>query len=110
MGSHYQGNFPVNLNPQHGFYGWFELPASAKDYRIKLLVRVDVTIIDPYERKHSLLPFGFVHKHKEGANEATWYYEPAPEAQEVLKKRTRSTSVSRKAIRRPAGGRKRRDA
>jgi hypothetical protein len=43
----------------------------------RLLVRVGVTIIDPYEREHKLLPFGFVHMRDAGKKQPGWYYEPS---------------------------------
>jgi len=81
---HYDGSIPVNLNPQQGFNGWFVVPEEAVAYQRRLLVRVDVVIIDPYEREHPLLPFGFVHLRADGKEPEGWYYEPSPEADEVL--------------------------
>ena len=72
-GAHYNGSTPVNLNPRHGFSGWFELPKAAARYKEYILVRVDATLIDPHERHHKLLPFGFMR-----TKDADWYYEPSP--------------------------------
>lgn len=89
IGSHYRGEFPVNLNPGHGFNGYFVLPlakgsATKPPFQV-LLVKVDVTIIDPYEREHRLLPFGFVYVPPKGQQKAQWYYEPSPEVDQILR-------------------------
>lgn len=74
----------MNLNPLQGFQGWFTLPKDAENYEQRLLVKVDATIIDPYDREHPLLPFGYCHERKGADGKPYWYYEPAPDAPEIL--------------------------
>lgn len=81
---HYSGRNWVNLNPGHGFNGWLKLPRNSVNYKTRLLVSINVTIRDPYEREHKLLPFGFVHLRRTDKAEEGWYYEPAPEVAEIL--------------------------
>lgn len=80
---HYNGDTLVNLNPQHGFRGFVRLPAASAGYRRRLLVRVGITIVDPYGREHRLLPFGYVHMRDPGGGSLGWYYEPAPDSKAV---------------------------
>jgi hypothetical protein len=42
-----------------------------------LRARIDVTLIDIYERPHTLLPVGYVHRMGPGDD---WYFEPSEEA------------------------------
>jgi hypothetical protein len=73
---HYDGTFLWNLNPGSGVNGHFNLPKGiALSDRAPIRARVDVNLIDIYERDHSLLPVGFVLNAG-----AEWYFEPSEEA------------------------------
>lgn len=74
---HYDGKYLWNLNPRCGASGQFEVPRTALDPSLgRLNARVDLTVIDLYEREHSLLPGGFVHTLEPGTD---WSFEPAEE-------------------------------
>jgi hypothetical protein len=74
---HYDGKYLWNLNPQSGVNGHFKLPEGMSLHSEPLRARVDVTLIDYYGRRHTLLPVGFVHRLGEGDE---WYFEPSEEA------------------------------
>lgn len=74
---HYNGGYVWNLNPQQGVVGIFKIPTKALDNPEEpLRVRVDIDLIDIYDRSHSMLPGGYVRNLKK---EAEWYFEPAVE-------------------------------
>jgi len=73
---HYNGAYLWNLNPRFGVNGHFPLPGkvhrsfTAKKKNIR--ARIDVTVIDIYERHHKLLPVGYVLT----PSENDWYLQP----------------------------------
>jgi hypothetical protein len=71
---HYSGLYLWNLNPRQGVEGHFYTPPSipTRD-REPLRARVDLTLVDIYEREHSLLPTGYI---KPLDSERDWYFEP----------------------------------
>jgi hypothetical protein len=76
-GGHYDGKFLWNLNPRSGVVGHFDVPESVlQNGTDPLKARVDLTVIDLYDREHTLLPGGYVHTLQPGAE---WYFEPAEE-------------------------------
>jgi hypothetical protein len=78
---HYDGKYLWNLNPGAGVNGHFDLPDSVSlNSGDPLRARVDVTLIDLYERRHSLLAVGFVHRL--GPTDE-WYFEPSEEALKI---------------------------
>ena len=78
---HYNGNWLWNLNPGFGIKGHFTVPQGMLLQGDPLRTRVDVTVIDIYEREHKLLPVGFVLKLGERPN---WYFEPSEKALDIL--------------------------
>jgi hypothetical protein len=72
---HYSGKVLWNLNPGFGVNGHFDASRSLSE-PVPLRARVDVTLIDIYEREHKLLPVGYVHRL--GASD-DWYLEPSEE-------------------------------
>ncbi len=71
---HYDGSYLWNLNPRFRVLGHFMAPketllGSAGPLR----ARVDVGVIDIYEREHTLLPMGYVNL----LDGSDWYLEPA---------------------------------
>lgn len=70
--SQYTGERLWNLNPRHGVRGHFQVPSKVVDSTEHLEIRVFVTIIDQYERKHPLLPLAWVYMR----NVNSWYLEP----------------------------------
>ena len=74
---HYDGAHLWNLNPGFGVNGHFAVPAEALSGNDALRARIDVTLIDIYERPHTLLPVGYVHRKGPGDD---WYFEPSEEA------------------------------
>jgi hypothetical protein len=72
---HYDGRFLWNLNPQSGVNGHFSLPATV-DLSAPVAAKVNLTVVDLYEREHPLLPTGYVFA--PGLDE--WYFEPAEAA------------------------------
>jgi len=74
---HYDGTYLWNLNPGSGVNGHFAVPAEVLSNGEPLRARIDVTLIDIYERPHELLPVGYVHRLEQGGD---WYFEPSEEA------------------------------
>ncbi len=74
---HYDGTYLWNLNPGSGVNGHFGVPPEVLSKGDPLRARVDVTLIDVYQRPHKLLPVGFVHTLGQGGD---WYFEPSEEA------------------------------
>ena len=72
---HYSGKFLWNLNPGFGVNGHFDVSHFLSE-QVPLRARIDVTLIDIYEREHKLLPVGYVHRL--GASD-DWYLEPSEE-------------------------------
>ena len=71
---HYDGTLSWNLNPLEGVNGHFSLPVSNLEKNNEpLRAHVSRTVIDIYERKHELLPNGYVYDFSTGCN---WYFEP----------------------------------
>lgn len=68
----YSGKKLWNLNPHSSFSGNFDLPKDLIPKDEQLELRVQVSIIDQYEREHFNLPVGFVYV-PEGN---FWYAEP----------------------------------
>jgi hypothetical protein len=73
-GVHYSGKELWNLNPQSTVRGHFALPKNLENLDEKLEAKVDVTIVDIYDREHHNLPVSWVYMPTEGA----WYFEPCP--------------------------------
>ena len=73
-GVHYSGKELWNLNPQSTVRGHFALPKNLENLDEKLEAKVDVTVVDIYDREHHNLPVSWVYMPTEGA----WYFEPCP--------------------------------
>jgi hypothetical protein len=74
---HYDGTYIWNLNPGFGVAGYFKVPQETLlDQTQPLRARIDVTLIDIYERSHRLLPVGYI---LDLQSECEWYFEPAEE-------------------------------
>ncbi|MBU4373024.1 MAG: hypothetical protein KJ714_00995 [Euryarchaeota archaeon] len=67
--SQYTGERLWNLNP--GVRGHFPVPSEVVESTESLEIRVSVTVIDQYERKHQLLPLAWVYM-----RDRNWYLEP----------------------------------
>lgn len=76
---HYDGTYLWNLNPGFGVNGHFTAPAYNAVSSEQLRARVDVTLIDIYERPHILLPVGYVLEVGAGNEGNEWYLEPSEE-------------------------------
>ncbi len=75
-GEHYNGAHLWNLNPGRGTEGHFAITGADLGQGAEpLRARVDVTLIDIYERRHALLGVGFV----KNVGVAEWYFEPSLE-------------------------------
>jgi hypothetical protein len=75
---HYDGRYLWNLNPQQSFRGSFKVPGDISLPSPYLLrARVDLTVVDIYEREHPLLPGGYVLDLS--CTPSNWYFEPAEE-------------------------------
>lgn len=72
FGPYYDGTKPWRMNPGSNVLGHFRLPTKAQQNKSRLEVEVRASIIDCIDRKHELLPFGFVYDRKA----ADWYAEP----------------------------------
>lgn len=73
---HYDGRYLWSLNPRQGCHGHFELPKQMFPRKGPIRARVDVSILDLYEREHFLLPVGWV---LPLSSKGEWYFEPAEE-------------------------------
>jgi hypothetical protein len=71
---HYSGKQLWNLNPQSSASGHFQLPRQQENLADRLEVKVDVTIVDMYDREHRNLPVSWVYMPAQNA----WYFEPCP--------------------------------
>lgn len=74
---HYDGTYAWNLNPGFGVNGHFKVPDAVVSTTDPLRAKVDVTLIDIYDRAHKLLPVGYVHVM---GLEDDWYLEPSETA------------------------------
>lgn len=73
---HYDNTFEWNLNPGFGVNGHFKLPKDALlSSEDPIRAKVEVTLIDIYDRSHKLLPVGWVHNL--GNLQNGWYLEPS---------------------------------
>jgi hypothetical protein len=70
----YAGQHLWNLNPKFGVLGHFNAPTEVVESAEKLEVKIEIAIIDQYEREHCLLPISYVYMRE--AN--SWYLEPCP--------------------------------
>lgn len=68
----YSGKKLWNLNPRYAIAGYFELPNDMIPDSGALELRVKLTVIDQFERKHPFLPYGFIYVHEGNY----WYVEP----------------------------------
>ena len=74
---HYDGSFTWNLNPRQIVVGHFRVPDDVLQHpEDPLRARVDITLIDIHQRKHAMLPGGYVRTL--GSND-DWYFEPCEE-------------------------------
>jgi hypothetical protein len=58
---YYSGKIIWNLNPGLTFGGNFSLPKECAEKNENLQLELSVTVIDPYEREHELLPVCFTY-------------------------------------------------
>jgi hypothetical protein len=86
--SHYNGTYIWNLNPGFGVSGHFSIHPKMSEAlkRDQIRARVDITILDIYDRSHKLLPVGYVLADADATEE--WYLEPSEDALEVRQPRT----------------------
>lgn len=73
-GVHYSGKQLWNLNPQSTVFAHFPIRREPQNANDKLEVKIDVTIVDIYDREHHNLPVSWVYM----PNEKAWYFEPSP--------------------------------
>ena len=72
---HYNGRYLWNLNPGFGVSGHFNVPAEMlQNDSEPMRARIDVTLIDIYDREHKLLPVGYV---RTLGSQGYWYFEPS---------------------------------
>lgn len=76
---HYSGKVVWNLNPRFGINGHFAVPESLSGSD-PLRARVEVTLVDIYQREHKLLPVGWVLDPKASDD---WYLEPSMEILDI---------------------------
>lgn len=69
---HYDGTKRWRLNPRMSVVGHFEIPRRVLRRVGRLEIHASVSIIDVYDRKHDLLPIGWVYL----AEQNSWYLEP----------------------------------
>jgi hypothetical protein len=78
---HYNGKYLWSLNPGFLVRGHFGIPAEVLDNPTERLgAKIDVTLIDIYQREHKLLPVGYIHV----LGPEDWYFEPALEELAVV--------------------------
>jgi hypothetical protein len=68
----YSGKKFLNMNPRSGFQGHFPVPMETVNSRDRLEIRINIKILDQYEREHHLLPVGWVYMRDHNH----WFYEP----------------------------------
>lgn len=74
---HYDGRYLWNLNPGFDVSGHFSILEEVLQKREEpLRARIDVAVLDIYEREHKLLPVGYIHSLGDGED---WYLEPSEE-------------------------------
>jgi hypothetical protein len=75
---YYGGKIIWNLNPEITINGNFSIPQKCADSKKELQLELRTTVIDPYERKHELLPICFSYVRPDSTtNEGDyWYLEP----------------------------------
>jgi len=71
---HYDGTHLWNLNPRQGICGHFPIPPEILDSSERLRAKIDLTLVDIYQREHVLLPMGQIHGLKP---DDQWYAEPS---------------------------------
>ncbi len=71
-GGYYSGSKFFNVNPRRSIWGHFTFPQEIISDEDRTELRITVSIIDQYEREHSLLPEGWVYMPDQNA----WYAEP----------------------------------
>ena len=69
---YYSGKKCWHMNPRHSCRGHFTFPQKLISHEDRTELRITVSIIDQYEREHSLLPEGWVYMPDQNA----WYAEP----------------------------------
>lgn len=74
---HYNGDYIWNLNPGFVVNGHFTAQGYDASSLDSLRARIDITLLDIYERPHVLLPVGFIINNGPGND---WYLEPSEEA------------------------------
>ena len=68
----YSGKKWWNLNPHQGVYGHFSISSDLNFNNDRIEIRIHLTIKDCLDRKHELLPVGWIYMPKEN----DWYFEP----------------------------------
>jgi hypothetical protein len=69
---HYSLDQSWHLNPGMGYQGHFELAREVVDSNERLKIKVYVTIVDPYDRHHELLPVEWVYDREKDS----WWANP----------------------------------
>ncbi len=62
---HYNEDKAWNMNPGLAYIGSFNLPEETANHNKRIALKVNITIIDQYERHHKLLPTDYIYR-KEG--------------------------------------------
>lgn len=72
LDGHYGGKKLWRLNPHSLYHGHFIIPEDAYTENESLILEIQASIIDQYEREHQLLPigYGYLWQYK------SWYLEP----------------------------------
>ena len=73
---YYEGGITWHLNPGLTFMGNFTLPKGCAESQEDLQIELNITIIDPYEREHKLLPLCSTYVRKGDSNDGHWFLEP----------------------------------
>ena len=68
----YSGERLWNLNPRFGVQGHFSVQSELVESTERLEIRVNVIVVDQYEREHKLLPLAWVYMRDRNL----WYLEP----------------------------------
>jgi len=69
---YYSGEEVWHLNPRFSIFGHFNVPPEVQQQNEELRLRLNVTIIDQYQRPHNHLPVAYVYIGKTNS----WYLEP----------------------------------
>lgn len=76
-GGHYGGEKPWRLNPTVTYSGHFDVPPAVVTSEGRLEIEAHVAIVDEFERRHELLPVGWVYVRRTKNGELPyWYFEP----------------------------------